>query len=513
MGRYIFLLALLVCSATSFAQPALADTSKLYFHDGKFSWHASLSTLTTFLASSATMTEAAQDAVGTILSDGATIDLTYKDAVPEITAEVKPTSITDAHLAAGAVTMAKIAQSGATTGQVIKWNGSAWAPGTDNTGGGGGGDVATDLIWDAKGDLAVGTGADAAARLAVGTDGMQVFADASTSTGLRWGQNAITPAQITSDQNDYAPTGWAKCQIATISGDASFRAITGFAATFAGDRKTLINGDVNPIYYPGEHPNSTATNRLKLLADYIHLPGKAIDMMYDGSRWFIITPQADVKEWRTTYFYHSAGSVTTGDHPYLNIATSGTGAGVAAIAATTALPSSTSLGTGTTSTGNALINFAKGTTTISSFGAAHLSSEYLFYLPALSDATNRFTVLCGFTNGPTTNGIDNNAVDIRYTDNVNGGRLHGVTRSNAGVETTVDLGVTVAANTLYKVRVEVNKTNTEARFYVNGVILGTSTTNMPNTLVCGARAEIAKSVGITGVSIRVCEMKATAIYN
>jgi len=37
-----------------------------------------------------------------------------------------------------AVTMAKIAQAGATTGQVVKWTGSAWAPGQDNTGGGSG---------------------------------------------------------------------------------------------------------------------------------------------------------------------------------------------------------------------------------------------------------------------------------------------------------------------------------------------------------------------------------------
>ncbi len=36
------------------------------------------------------------------------------------------------------VTMAKIAQAGATTGQVIKWTGAAWAPGQDNTGGGAG---------------------------------------------------------------------------------------------------------------------------------------------------------------------------------------------------------------------------------------------------------------------------------------------------------------------------------------------------------------------------------------
>jgi len=38
-------------------------------------------------------------------------------------------------------------------------------------GGGGGGDVATDAIWDAAGDLAVGSGADTAARLAKGAEG------------------------------------------------------------------------------------------------------------------------------------------------------------------------------------------------------------------------------------------------------------------------------------------------------------------------------------------------------
>ncbi|MBM3331864.1 hypothetical protein FJY68_08450 [candidate division WOR-3 bacterium] len=37
-----------------------------------------------------------------------------------------------------AVTMAKIARAGASTGQVVKWTGSAWAPGQDNTGGGSG---------------------------------------------------------------------------------------------------------------------------------------------------------------------------------------------------------------------------------------------------------------------------------------------------------------------------------------------------------------------------------------
>ena len=54
-------------------------------------------------------------------------------------------------------------------------------------GGGGSGDVATDAIWDAKGDLAVGTGANTASRLAVGaSNGMSLVVASGETTGLAW---------------------------------------------------------------------------------------------------------------------------------------------------------------------------------------------------------------------------------------------------------------------------------------------------------------------------------------
>jgi len=51
---------------------------------------------------------------------------------------------------------------------------------------GGGGSVATDAIWDAKGDLAVGTGANTASRLAVGSNGQVLSADSAEATGVKW---------------------------------------------------------------------------------------------------------------------------------------------------------------------------------------------------------------------------------------------------------------------------------------------------------------------------------------
>lgn len=53
---------------------------------------------------------------------------------------------------------------------------------------GGSGAVATDVIWDAKGDLAVGTGANTAQKLTVGTNGYHLVAASGETTGLKWQQ-------------------------------------------------------------------------------------------------------------------------------------------------------------------------------------------------------------------------------------------------------------------------------------------------------------------------------------
>ena len=73
---------------------------------------------------------------------------------------------------------------------------TAVTAGTGISGGGTGGDVTITnsmaTAIDAKGDLIAGTGADAFSRIAAGSNGETLFADSSTSTGLRW--SATFPA-------------------------------------------------------------------------------------------------------------------------------------------------------------------------------------------------------------------------------------------------------------------------------------------------------------------------------
>jgi hypothetical protein len=50
-----------------------------------------------------------------------------------------------------------------------------------------------ETIFDAKGDLLVGTAADTVGKLAVGTNGYALIADSSTATGLKWGAVSTNP--------------------------------------------------------------------------------------------------------------------------------------------------------------------------------------------------------------------------------------------------------------------------------------------------------------------------------
>ncbi len=59
-----------------------------------------------------------------------------------------------------------------------------------------------ETIFDAKGDLLVGTAADTAGKLALGTNGYYLKVNTSTATGLEWSQVDLSAYATVATEND-----------------------------------------------------------------------------------------------------------------------------------------------------------------------------------------------------------------------------------------------------------------------------------------------------------------------
>jgi hypothetical protein len=324
----------------------------------------------------------------------------------------------------------------------------------------------------------------------------------------------ISPSQITSDQDNYNPTGFSTATLVRLDFDTGGRAITGFAAGTDGQRITLSNISANFGYYPGNHPDSSSGNRFLHGKDFIHYPYSNIDVIYDSTSggWRIIGEENT--EGKTGLFYEwSAQSVSAGDNAdaAFLVINSGT---ISGVSSTTSIPATGTISTASASNNGGAIYLIKTLTTYSAFASAHQYAEGYISIPTLSDGTETFTAELQITNAPSSASLEpNNTIGIRYSHSIAGGNWELFSQDNSGAEGTPDdLDVAVTANALYKLRIEIDKSKTEARAYINGAYVGRVTTNMPNSVVCGARVILLKSAGTTARTLNVHSFSAGAIY-
>ena len=350
---------------------------------------------------------------------------------------------------------------------------------------------------------------------ATGDSGKYLKGDGTWTAVSGGGASVITPSQITSDKNDYAPTGWAEATHVRISGDNGIRAITSFSASSISDghEKRIINVGDYPIYFPGEHPSGTAANRIKSPVDFILFPNEFIILIYDSTRsiW-MVCPMNIINNGKSIYYYAPVGSTTAGDWSIITMTSIGTGTNTT-ISASNGIPAAWQLSTASSSSNGFIIYILKNVQTFTYFSNAHIWCECLLSIPTLSDGSQTFSISVQITTNITsTSESPNNTIGIRYSNGVNSGKFLGFNKDNSGSESTADCGITVSANTVYLIRIEVNKQNTESRFYINGLMVGIITGNMPASGVCGARVIILKSAGTTSRTLNIHRLSSEAIY-
>lgn len=115
---------------------------------------------------------------------------------------------------------------------------------------------------------------------------------AKASNSFAW-PGDISPAQITSDQNDYSPTGLANASSIRASTDA-IRNITGLAGGADGRLIVWHNIGAFNTVFQDEDAGSTAANRFALNADVTIAPDQSAVLQYDStsSRWRLMAGPA-----------------------------------------------------------------------------------------------------------------------------------------------------------------------------------------------------------------------------
>jgi hypothetical protein len=330
------------------------------------------------------------------------------------------------------------------------------------------------------------------------------------------GPVVITPALLTATTNNYNPTGFDSATIVRVSGNDVIQMITGFNAQTIGEEKIITNVGNHPLYLAPEHTGSIAANRIAYFEEVMIPPATSCRIIYDGvlSRWRPIDPPCpnytNIK--RSIHYDRSAGKAAEDPSDDIQLGVFGT------LPQTVASPSATSplsswyFNTGTATGGGLGLYFTKTTENMAYVTGAHIVGKMHIKTPAvLSDDINYYYVFLRLAVLPSSGFWDqNNSLGIRYRHNVNNGYWQCYSRSG-NTDTVLDTGILFEVDTEYELMVTLNKSKTEATYFINGAVVGRISTNLPAAVAVGPSNHLEKLAGASARSMLVYRFMGAAI--
>jgi hypothetical protein len=117
-------------------------------------------------------------------------------------------------------------------------------------------------------------------------------------------------------------------------------------------------------------------------------------------------------------------------------------------------------------------------------------------IPQLSTSAERFIWQFGFFDNLAGTQID--GAWIEYSDDLNSGKFRCCTSAASTAATPVDSGVTVAIDTWYYIEINVNAAANSVKFYIDGSLKATMTSNIPSGTgqTTGFGVNLRKTLGV-----------------
>jgi len=248
---------------------------------------------------------------------------------------------------------------------------------------------------------------------------------------------------------------------------------------------TGATGDADTIPAASPLPAPSTVGLLRMYKD--------VAFIDNGEYWWPLGGQMEQIQWEWTHFFNN--NAQKGE-----LQSAATGGTVDTGTASAGNQGVLSLSTSTSATGRA--SYAAGQSSALRGTAdklMHFHTRVRF--PTLSTSGERYFFQTGYISSLTAASGD--GFHFRYDESVSA-NWYAVVVNNAAGTAGVDTTIAVATNTFQKLRIEIDEPNASAKFYIDGTLRATITTNFPGTTRdFGPGINLRKTNGTTA---RTCEV-------